>query len=132
MGKWAYDNHVKLSFARPGKPVDNAFIESFNGSFRDECLKVNWSLSIQDGEENGNAVDNSPEVHADHPSPICESSFRNRTEHAHPCIVEKQVDCPIFLQRLFGKRIDILNTRYINPNRKQTRAYGLQSTYRLR
>lgn len=48
MDKWAYDNGVKLSFSRPGKPVDNAFIESFNGSFRDECLSVNWFLSIED------------------------------------------------------------------------------------
>jgi len=42
---------VKLSFSRPGKPVDNAFIESFNGSFRDECLNVNWFLSIEDARE---------------------------------------------------------------------------------
>lgn len=51
MDKWAYDNHVKLSFSRPGKPADNAFIESFNGSFRDECLNVNWFLSIQDARQ---------------------------------------------------------------------------------
>ena len=51
MDKWAYDNQVKLSFSRPGKPVDNAFIESFNGSFRDECLNVNWFLSIQDARQ---------------------------------------------------------------------------------
>jgi putative transposase len=48
MDKWAYNNRVKLGFSRPWKPVDNAFIESFNGSFRDECLNVNWFLSIQD------------------------------------------------------------------------------------
>jgi len=46
MDKWAYVNHVTLSFFRPGKPADNAFIESFNGNFRDECLNVNWFLSI--------------------------------------------------------------------------------------
>jgi putative transposase len=51
MDKWAYNNGVKLSFSRPGKPVDNAFIESFNGSFRDECLNVNWFLSIEDARE---------------------------------------------------------------------------------
>lgn len=51
MDKWAYDNGVKLSFSRPGKPVDNAFIESFNGSFRDECLNVNWFMSIEDAKE---------------------------------------------------------------------------------
>jgi putative transposase len=51
MDRWAYGNGVKLSFSRPGKPVDNAFIESFNGSFRDECLNVNWFLSIEDARE---------------------------------------------------------------------------------
>jgi putative transposase len=51
MDKWAYEHGVKLSFSRPGKPVDNAFIESFNGSFRDECLNVNWFLSIEDAKQ---------------------------------------------------------------------------------
>jgi putative transposase len=39
--KWAYDNTVELDFSRPGRPTDNAFAESFIGSFRDECLNVN-------------------------------------------------------------------------------------------
>ena len=51
LDKWAYENKVTLDFSRPGKPVDNAFIESFNGSFRDECLNVNWFLSLDDAEE---------------------------------------------------------------------------------
>jgi putative transposase len=38
---WAHQNGVVLDFIRPGKPVDNAFIESFNGRLRDECLNVN-------------------------------------------------------------------------------------------
>ena len=38
LDKWAYENKVTLDFSRPGKPTDNAYIESFNGSFRDECL----------------------------------------------------------------------------------------------
>jgi putative transposase len=46
--KWAYDNGVVLDFSRPGKPVDNAFVESFIRSLRDECLNVNWFLSIDD------------------------------------------------------------------------------------
>ncbi|QJB30703.1 IS3 family transposase [Chitinophaga oryzae] len=49
--KWAYENNVTLDFSRPGKPTDNAFIESFNGSFRDECLNVNWFLSLEDAQE---------------------------------------------------------------------------------
>ena len=40
---WAYDNRVTLDFLRPGKPTDNPFIESFNGSFRDECLNTHRS-----------------------------------------------------------------------------------------
>ena len=51
LDKWAYENNVALDFSRPGKPTDNAFIESFNGSFRDECLNVNWFLSIDDAKE---------------------------------------------------------------------------------
>ena len=38
LDKWAYDNVVHLDFIRPGKPVENAFIESFNAGFRKECL----------------------------------------------------------------------------------------------
>jgi len=48
---WAYHNEVKLDFSRPGKPTDNAFIESFNGSLRDECLNINWFLSIEDARD---------------------------------------------------------------------------------
>ena len=37
---WAYFNKVKLDYSRPGTPTDNPHIESFNGSFRDECLNM--------------------------------------------------------------------------------------------
>jgi putative transposase len=48
LDRWAYENKVTLDFSRPGKPIDNAYIESFNGSFRDECLNINWFLSMED------------------------------------------------------------------------------------
>lgn len=48
MDLWAYINHVKLDFSRPGKPTDNAFVESFNGRFREECLNLHWFESIDD------------------------------------------------------------------------------------
>lgn len=48
---WAHERGVKLAFIRPGKPVENAFIESFNGKFRDECLNENWFVSLQDAKE---------------------------------------------------------------------------------
>ena len=45
---WAYRRGVTLDFSRPGKPTDNAFVESFNGCFRDECLNTHWFLSLED------------------------------------------------------------------------------------
>lgn len=51
LDKWAFEHGIVLNFSRPGKPVDNAFIESFNGSFRDECLNINWFLSLSDAKE---------------------------------------------------------------------------------
>ena len=45
---WAYRHGVALDFITPGKPVENAFIESFNGKFRDECLNQHWFLSLPD------------------------------------------------------------------------------------
>ena len=39
---WAYHHSVRIDFSRPGKPTDNAFIETFNGSLRDECLNLHW------------------------------------------------------------------------------------------
>ena len=48
---WAYWNQVKLDFSRPGKPTDNAYIESFNARIRQECLNENWFLSLEDARE---------------------------------------------------------------------------------
>jgi putative transposase len=45
---WAYARGVELDFSRPGKPTDNAFIESLNGKFRAECLSAHWFLSLAD------------------------------------------------------------------------------------
>ena len=48
---WAYAHGVVLDFSRPGKPTDNAFIESFNSRFRQECLNEHWFLSLEDAQE---------------------------------------------------------------------------------
>lgn len=48
MDLWAYKNEVKIDFSRPGKPTDNAFCESFNGTFRSECLDTNWFNNLED------------------------------------------------------------------------------------
>ena len=47
---WAYWNKVQLDFSRPGTPTDNAFIESFNGRLRQECLNQHWFLSLADAQ----------------------------------------------------------------------------------
>lgn len=46
--EWAHRNGVKLDYIRPGKPVENAYIESFNGRLREECLNLHWFSSIED------------------------------------------------------------------------------------
>lgn len=51
LDRWAYENRVSIDFSRPGRPTDNAFAESFIGSLRDECLNVNWFLSLADARE---------------------------------------------------------------------------------
>lgn len=48
LDKWAYENRVVLDFIRPGKPVDNCFIESFNSKFRNECLNSHYFDSISE------------------------------------------------------------------------------------
>jgi putative transposase len=48
MKAWAIQTGVQLCFIRPGKPVENGFIESFNGRLRDECLNVEWFTSLEE------------------------------------------------------------------------------------
>jgi putative transposase len=45
---WAYARGVVLDFSRPGKPTDNAYIESFNSRFRQECLNQHWFMDMED------------------------------------------------------------------------------------
>lgn len=44
---WSYEHKVRLDFIQPGKPTQNAFVESFNGKFRDECLNQHWFVSLR-------------------------------------------------------------------------------------
>jgi putative transposase len=49
--QWAYENQVQLHFITPGRPMENGYMESFNGKFRDECLNENWFLDLADAQE---------------------------------------------------------------------------------
>ena len=51
MDAWAYGHGIRLDFIRPGKPVENGYIESFNGRLRDECLNVSLFFSLEDARE---------------------------------------------------------------------------------
>lgn len=48
MAAWSEERGVRLEFIQPGKPVQNAYVESFNGRLRDECLNANWFTSLND------------------------------------------------------------------------------------
>jgi putative transposase len=48
---WAYHHRVRIDFSRPGKPTDNAYVESFNGRLRDECLNTHWFESINEAKQ---------------------------------------------------------------------------------
>jgi putative transposase len=45
---WAYQHGVTLDFIDPGRPMQNGYLESFNGKFRDECLNIHWFRSLAD------------------------------------------------------------------------------------
>jgi putative transposase len=51
MDLWAYQNGVRIDFSRPGKQTDNAFVESFNETFRDECLNVHWFETLAEAKQ---------------------------------------------------------------------------------
>jgi putative transposase len=48
LDQWEYRNGVKLDFITPGKPVENAYVESFNGEFREEYLNEHWFGGLED------------------------------------------------------------------------------------
>ena len=51
LDEWAYRRGIELLFIRPGKPIENAYVESFNGKFRDECLNLHWFTSLRDAKQ---------------------------------------------------------------------------------
>ncbi len=51
MDLWAYHAGVRIDFSRPGKPTDNAYVESFNGTLRLECLDAHWFASLSEAKQ---------------------------------------------------------------------------------
>lgn len=87
---WAYQRRLKLLFIRPGKPVENAFIESFNGRFRDECLSMSWFLGLADararssgGETTTTARARTAGLPVAHPAALPETSLQELHQPTH-------------------------------------------------
>jgi putative transposase len=53
---WAYHSKTRIDFSRPGKPTDNCYVETFNGSLRDECLNVHWFETLEDAKATNRGV----------------------------------------------------------------------------
>jgi len=51
MDLWAYHAGVQIDFSRPGKPTDNAYVESFNGTLRSECLDAHWFATLAEAKQ---------------------------------------------------------------------------------
>lgn len=71
--QWAHTRGVQLQFIRPGKPVENAYVESFNGKLRDECLNETWFVSLRDAQRTIEGWRRDYNEHRPH------SSLQNRT-----------------------------------------------------
>ena len=74
LDEWAWRTGVQLDFIRPGKPVENGIIESFNGRLRDECLNAHVFTSIEDARQKIAAWgddynENRPHSSLGHPTP---------------------------------------------------------------
>ena len=87
---WAHHRRVQLQFIRPGKPVENAFIESFNGKLREECLIQYWFLSLADARRTDRGLAPqlqhrapTPGARYPHPQPVCTTT--SGTEN-HPAV----------------------------------------------
>jgi len=84
---WAYAYGVTLRFIRPGKPIENAYVESFNGKFRDECLNEHWFVSLADAKAAIEAW------RVDYNSVRPHSSLAGRTPNQFAAITEGAAGC---------------------------------------
>jgi putative transposase len=92
LDEWAYRRGVALDFIRPGKPVENSFIESFNGKLRDECLNANQFSSIEDARSKIEAWRADYNLHRPH------SSLGNRTPREYLDRQATADDCTALVQ----------------------------------
>lgn len=101
LDEWAHLRGVKLEIIRPGKPVENAFIESFNGRLRQECLNQHWFSRPQ-----GRAGDNRGLVHQLQHGPAAQRPWRDHTSGVREDEEAGESDQTVSLERdlIWGKR----------------------------
>ena len=76
---WGVDRRIELAHIQPGKPTQNAYVESFNGRFRDECLNVSWFLNLWEARRKITAWRAEYNQHRPHSS----LAYRTPNEFAH-------------------------------------------------
>jgi putative transposase len=109
--QWAYRNGVALHFIDPGKPVQNAFIESFNGKFRDECLNQNWFTNLEDAQRIIEAW------REDYNTVRPHSSFGYRTPEEYAAEVAARPappPTPVVSMPVAGRQTDVREPRSVN------------------
>ncbi len=90
MDKWAYERGVEMDFSRPGKPTDNARVESFNGRLRQECLNAHWFLSSDDAKAKISAW----KAYYNESRPNSSLQWDTPVEFAHRCLREPKSTIP--------------------------------------
>ena len=87
---WAYRHQVQPQFIQSGKPMENAFIESFTGRLRDECLQLHWFINLEDARrtiERWRIAYNTNRPHSGlhHHSPLSPSklNYSRKVSHSH-------------------------------------------------
>jgi putative transposase len=134
METWAYQTGVKLDFIRPGKPVENGYIESFNGRLRDECLNGEVFFNLTDAREKlerWRRDYNHTRPHsalADHTP----AEFANRGAPALPLpSVDKAGPQPCQGSAVAGQKPPALDPATNLPSESETRGKGLGESPRL-
>lgn len=105
---WAIGHGVQLIFIRPGRPVENGFIESFNGRLRDECLNVEWFASLEDARRKLAAWRH----HYNHERP--HSALRDQTP-ASVAALHGKVDVGRFALSILGRALGDPRQGYAAP-----------------
>jgi hypothetical protein len=135
METWAYENEVKLDLIRPGQPVENGYIESFNGRLRDECLNGEIFFSLADVREKlkrwrQDYNETRPHSSLNDRTPAEFAKVAGRRPFTLPT-VNKAGPQPRQGSATAGQKPPALDTAAVPPSRAMTRVKGASQAPRL-